>query len=100
MIDASGNQRDPPGPRIQAELRTIDRAFEGIDLLYLSIYLSIDPSSVADLLLAKSFPAKPLRGQRLRKSFEASSTVASTVSSNTLGASVLEDLWRSGASNG
>ena len=39
VIEARATQRDSPAPRIQAELRTIDRAFEGVDLLYLSIYL-------------------------------------------------------------
>ena len=58
----------------------------------LSIYLSIDPSPVADLLLAKSLEAKPLRGQRLRKSFEASSTAASTASSSIFSSNF--ELWR------
>ena len=40
-FEASGPQRESSAPRIQPELRTIDRAFEGVDLLYLSIYLSV-----------------------------------------------------------
>ena len=36
VIEASGTQRDSRAGRIRSELRTIDRAFEGVDLLYLS----------------------------------------------------------------
>ena len=38
VIEARAPQRDARAPQIQSELRTIDRAFEGVDLLYLSIY--------------------------------------------------------------
>ena len=34
VIEARAPQRDPRGNCIQSELRTIDRAFEGVDLLY------------------------------------------------------------------
>ena len=41
VMEALATQRNPRGTWIQAELRTIDRAFEGVDLLYLSIFPSI-----------------------------------------------------------
>ena len=52
VIEARATQRASRARRIRSELRTIDRAFEGVDLLYL--YLSLSLSLALALALSLS----------------------------------------------